>query len=103
MSGWPEDNNSPHNCPSCRVSLMGDPIPENIRKHYSGTHWKREIGIDGGYLGIYDGIVAYRCPDCAHEWARGGSTWARKMFDQYQKIKAGELESDFDPFEVKRG
>lgn len=35
------------NCPSCRVSLIGDSIPENIREHYHPPYvWRREIGIE---------------------------------------------------------
>lgn len=92
------------NCPKCNASFQGDPIPDDIKEHYGGDgFWRREIGIDGGYLGIYDGIVAYRCPDCKHEFPRGTSAWAQEVFDVYQQIVAGELESNFDPFEVKRG
>lgn len=51
-----------NNCPHCGVSLLGDPIPEDIRKYYSGTHWKREIGVE--VPEIYDGVLYYKCPDC---------------------------------------
>ena len=54
------------NCPKCKVSLIGDPIPEDIVKDYSGTHWRREIGIE--YPERYDGIWEWKCPDCGHTW-----------------------------------
>ena len=75
------------NCPKCGVSLIGDPIPEKDLIHYSGTHWRREIGIDGGSVGIYDGVVALRCPDCEHEWARSDSEWGQGLFDAWVKYK----------------
>jgi len=56
------------NCPSCKVNLQGDPIPEASRETYGGsTHFKREIGI---YDRDLDRTVAWRCPDCGHEWPR---------------------------------
>lgn len=65
-----KDPNEPLNCPHCGVSLLGDKIPQDISKHYSGTHWKREIGI---YDRDLDRTVAYRCPDCGKEWPIGGA------------------------------
>jgi hypothetical protein len=54
--------------------LTGDPIPqEYIDKGYYGegiTHYSRMIGIDGGRLGIYDGVIAWTCPDCGAIWNR---------------------------------
>lgn len=50
--------NESETCPNCKVSLLKD-----------------FIGIDGGYMGIYDGIVAFRCPDCGHECPRNKSEW----------------------------
>ncbi len=56
------------NCPACGASLVGDPIPEDAREHHGGaTHYRREIGI---YDRSLDRTVAYRCPDCGHEWRR---------------------------------
>lgn len=78
------------NCPNCNNSLIGDPIPKEIVEHYLGTHWKREIGIDGGWARIYDRIVAWRCPDCNHEWSRGNSEWAKEMFEKYQNLKRND-------------
>lgn len=76
------------NCPKCNTSFIGDPIPEYIVHHYSGTHWRREIGIDAGYMGLYDGIVAYLCPDCKHEFPIGDSALAMDLFRRYKdKIK----------------
>jgi hypothetical protein len=54
-----------NNCPNCNSNWIGGEIPDDLKHHYSPPYvWKREIGIDGGYLGIYDGIVALKCPDC---------------------------------------
>jgi len=53
-------------CPSCGASFDGGPIPENIRQHYGPPYrWSRRIAIVDRDL---DRCVAYRCPDCAHEW-----------------------------------
>lgn len=62
------DPNAPTNCPHCNTSLLGDPIPEDIKQYYSdgSTHWKREIGVE--VRSIYDGVYFYRCPDCEGEW-----------------------------------
>lgn len=57
---WPEE------CPLCGVSLLGEPIPEEYREYYAGTHYKREIGVE--IPQFYDGIYFYTCPDCRHEW-----------------------------------
>jgi hypothetical protein len=54
------------NCPHCGVSLLGDPIPANIVDQYSGTHWKREIGVVDMFK--YDGTYYFMCPDCKGEW-----------------------------------
>lgn len=53
-------------CPKCDKSLVGDPIPEEIRHSYSGTHWKLEIGVE--YQGVYDGVWEWKCPFCEHTW-----------------------------------
>jgi transposase-like protein len=79
--------NEPKNCPHCKTSLIGEPIPqEYLDKGYypeSSTHYKREIGIDGGYLGIYDGIVAFQCPDCHKTWPRSSSKWAIDLYSKF--------------------
>ena len=74
-----------NNCPKCNASWIGGKIPDDIAHHYDGTHWRREIGIDGGYMGIYDGIVAYRCPDCGEEFPRSSTPWALEMFEKYKE------------------
>lgn len=73
------------NCPDCGVSFIGDPIPEDMVKHYAGTHWRNEIAIDGGYMGIYDGIVAHKCHECGHEFPRNRSKWAISLFKKYKE------------------
>lgn len=57
------------NCPNCKVSWIGDPIPERMREHYSPPYfWRREIGIE--IQGKGDRIDHYLCPDCGHEVSR---------------------------------
>lgn len=58
--------NDRDNCPHCGTSLIGDPIPDNIRQYYHGTHWRREIGME--YPEKYDGIWEWKCPDCSGVW-----------------------------------
>lgn len=53
-------------CPHCNASLIGEPIPEDIRHHYSATHWRREIGIERPEH--YDGVWEWACPDCNKTW-----------------------------------
>lgn len=53
-------------CPHCNADLQGDPIPDKIKHHYSGTHWRREIGIEDPTK--YDGIWEWMCPDCNGTW-----------------------------------
>ena len=74
------------NCPKCNANFIGDPIPADMVDSYAGTHWRREIGIDGEYMGIYDGIVAYQCPDCKEYLPRGTSSWALEMFDKFMGV-----------------
>lgn len=76
------------NCPNCGVSFQGEPLSQ---KHLDSgcygdtTHWRREIGIDGGWIGIYDGIVAWKCPDCKHEFPRGKAKLWQEMFEKYKE------------------
>jgi hypothetical protein len=58
--------NEPTNCPHCGVSLLGGLIPQEQAEYFSGTHWKREIGVE--ISEIYDGIYYWYCPDCKGEW-----------------------------------
>jgi len=73
-------------CPGCAKSWVGEKIPDSIAKHYSGTHWKREIYIDGGYMGIYDGAIAARCPDCFQEFPVSDSKFHLEKFKQYKGL-----------------
>lgn len=85
------------NCPKCKADFRGKGIPAKDRDLFGDkTHFSRLIGIDGGRLGIYDGILAYRCPDCCHEFPRGDSGWALELFDKYNNSK--KRDPDFDPF-----
>lgn len=59
-------------CPKCGADFQGPPIPEQHRQHYGKhTHFSRLIGI---YDMDRDRTVAWRCPDCGHEWPRVWST-----------------------------
>jgi hypothetical protein len=62
----PTEADKPHNCPHCKTSLLGGPIPEDIKEHYSGNYWKREIGVE--ISEIYDGVYYWECPDCKGTW-----------------------------------
>lgn len=75
-------------CPKCNSSWQGEPIPEEDRKYYreGTTHYSRMIGIDGGLMGIYDGLVAIRCPDCGEDFPRNNSTWALEMYNKYKEV-----------------
>lgn len=74
------------NCPKCKVSFIGDPIPLFQREHYSPPYnWRREIGIE--VPSIYDGCCAYRCPDCGHEFPRSEDLWAKELFKRYKKLR----------------
>jgi len=71
-------------CPNCGTNLDGGSIYEHFLKEY-GDEKKaletaamygadKEKGQWGRQLAIYDRdldrTVAYRCPDCKHEWKR---------------------------------
>lgn len=55
-------------CPFCKADLKGEPIPEDLRKMYSSTHYSRLIGIE--IRGGYDGVSYWECPDCHVRWDR---------------------------------
>lgn len=84
------------NCPNCGVSLLGNEIPKESQHLYGCTHLRREIGIDGGMMGIYDGIVAYKCPDCGHYFPRSEDPWALDLFDKFMNPE--KRDPNFDPF-----
>jgi ribosomal protein L37AE/L43A len=64
-----EANDPGENCPGCGGDLRGGEIPPGDRDHFGGkAHFSRKIGI---YDRGADRTVAWRCPDCGHEWARG--------------------------------
>jgi predicted Zn-ribbon and HTH transcriptional regulator len=67
------------NCPSCKSSWIDQVNPELL--------YKREIGIDGGYMGIYDGLVAIRCPDCGEEFPVSSHPVHLEMFNKYKQLK----------------
>lgn len=58
----------PKSCPKCHADLRGQEIHPASRASFNGeTHFSRVIGI---YSHAADNTVAWKCPDCDHEWAR---------------------------------
>lgn len=56
-------------CPFCHSSLKGEEIPFEEREAFGGiTHFSRLIGIE--IPRKYDGVLAWKCPDCLHTWDR---------------------------------
>ena len=67
---------SEYTCPN-GCDLRGEPIPqEYIDAGYYGTktHYSRMIGIENPR--VYDGVIAWHCPDCGLTWPRPGFEWA---------------------------
>jgi hypothetical protein len=81
-----EKRDNVEHCPHCDANLQGKEIPKESQHMYGATHFSRMIGIDGGRMGIYDGVVAWLCPDCDETYPRGDSTWAKEMYDKYKNI-----------------
>ena len=55
------------NCPNCNKSFRGDPIPESQQIMFGGaTHFSLKIGIEDS--AIYDGTIAWVCPECDYAW-----------------------------------
>lgn len=93
------------NCKHCGASFDGELVYETFLKQgqseeeaknsasfYAGfneygleNRWGRQLGVDGGFLGIYDGIVAEQCPDCGVYQPRNDSPWALDLFNKYMK------------------
>jgi hypothetical protein len=75
----PEEFKGPgdgEHCPYCAADLNGEPIPESVREHYSGTRWRRELGCE--IRGVYDGVLFWVCPDCGrpfHRWPVGSNRY----------------------------
>lgn len=58
------------NCPHCGTSLIGEKIPCDQREFFGNkTHFRREIGLE--FPEVYDGVIAYKCPDCKKSWKAG--------------------------------
>lgn len=57
-------------CPHCGADLRGKEIPAEYQKPMYGgqTHYSRIIGVQ--VRGVYDGVLFWKCPDCAHGWHR---------------------------------
>lgn len=55
-------------CPYCNVSLQGEPIPQELRKHYgNAAYGSRKIGISSSEE---DRVTKWECPDCQQQWDR---------------------------------
>ena len=81
-------------CPINHCDLRGEPIKqEYIDAGYYGegvTHYSRMVGVDGGYLGIYDGVIAWHCPDCGAYWPRFTDPHDRRYHATMDLIPAWE-------------
>jgi len=56
------------NCPECKTSWIGDPIPEKDRAVFGkSTHFRRVIAIISRER---DRCTHYKCPDCGVEFDR---------------------------------
>jgi hypothetical protein len=89
--------------------LRGEKIPEESKDYYSSetTHYSRMIGIDGGRSGIYDGVIAWTCPDCNVVWNRFSKEDKRryemtedfigKMVESGKYTRAGDTDSTSAP------
>jgi len=77
--------------------LRGNEIPEENRHYYQEgtTHYSRMIGIDGGRLGIYDGVIAWTCPDCGIIWNRFSDKNDRRYLEAEKFIKEVVDSGDF--------
>ncbi len=85
----------PENCPACAASFVGKPIPKALQWDGGGTHYSRVIGMDGGYAQIYDGVVAYKCPDCGHYFATGDASWHIDVFEKFiAHIQVGNIKNE---------
>ncbi|TVY06912.1 hypothetical protein [Paenibacillus cremeus] len=55
-------------CPHCGADLIGDPIPEEKRRHANSPYFiKRRIGL---YDLKLDRTTHWQCPDCEGTWER---------------------------------
>jgi len=59
----------PTSCPACAADLTGDEIPHGSLFEVEATHFSRVIWVSSMKR---DAGVAYKCPDCEHEWAIPG-------------------------------
>lgn len=58
----------PETCPACGIDLNGEEIPVSMRSSYSPPYrFSRVIGI---YDMDADMTIAWKCPDCGHQWER---------------------------------
>lgn len=70
-------------CPN-GCDLRGEPIKQeyiDAGMYGDRTHYSRMIGVDGGRLGIYDGVAWWVCPDCGVRWHRFASDdpWSARI------------------------
>lgn len=47
----------------------------------SDAHYSRMIGIE--VQSVYDGVIAWHCPDCGTIWPREGFEWAFESVSAY--------------------
>lgn len=60
-------DNEPEFCPNCKVDFMGWAIPQEDWHCFGARFGSRKFLV---YDIDKDETVAYRCPDCQHEWDR---------------------------------
>lgn len=77
-------------CPKCKSSWVRAFNPEDLHEK---VYWGREILIDGGYIGVYDGIVAVQCPDCKKTFPRDSSPTAKELYRDYLKATQASRQS----------
>lgn len=56
-------------CPHCDSDITKDSI----------------VHIDGGFIGVYDGVVAIRCLSCNNYFPREDNDWAENLFERFME------------------
>ena len=87
-------NKDEYECPN-GCDLRGGKLPEKDLGYYGEgtTHYSRMIGIDGGYPGIYDGVIAWTCPECYVIWNRFGKKFDKRRYELTEDFIGRMVES----------
>lgn len=70
-------------CENCGESFLGKEMSKEDKEIYGTSHYRLEIGIDGGYMGIYDGLVAKMCPKCSRTFPVSNHKVHLEMYKKY--------------------